>query len=111
MELKNKIILITGSSSGIGAATALEFAKQKSKVVICYNKNKAEGEKVLEECGRYSICSLIKLDISKENSIKSCLKQTIKKFRHLDILINNAGILYDKNFEEQTPKTIKVKIV
>ncbi|MBS3099022.1 SDR family oxidoreductase [Candidatus Pacearchaeota archaeon] len=110
MNLQNKTILITGSSSGIGAATALEFAKQKAKVIITYNKNKSSALSILKECQKHSECALMKLEITNEKLIKDCLKQTIKKFFHLDILINNAGILHDKNFEEQTPSELKEQI-
>jgi len=100
MNLKNKVVLITGSSTGIGAATAVAFAKKGAKVVVTYNKSKKEGEKVLEACKKYEDCILLKLDVSDDESIKNVYKQVFKKFEKLDILINNAGIATEPEFHD-----------
>ena len=62
MKLKNKAVLITGSSRGIGKATALAFIKAGSKVILTYNTNKKEGEATLKECKKSGEAHLVHFD-------------------------------------------------
>jgi 3-oxoacyl-[acyl-carrier protein] reductase len=97
MELKDKVVLITGSSSGIGKATALRFAKEGAKLVINYHVNETgakETKKEIEQLG--SECIVIKADVSKSEEITKLFDETIKHFKTVDILINNAAIPNDK---------------
>ena len=110
MELKNKIVLITGSSIGIGRETALAFAKEGSKIIITYNTNKEEAEKTLKECKKLTECLLFNLDVTKTDSIKNVVKNVIDKFGSIDILINNAGIIVFKNFMEQSENEVENQI-
>lgn len=110
MELKNKVVLITGSSIGIGKETALAFAKEGSKIIITYNTNKKEAEKTLKECKKLTECSLFHLDVTKTDSIKNVVKNVIDKFGSIDILINNAGVIVFKNFMEQNEKEVENQI-
>ena len=84
MDLKNKIIVITGGSKGLGKALALCFLKYGSKVVICSREG---GFKNLE-----SEIIGIKADVTKENEIKNLAEKVINDFGRIDIWINNAGI-------------------
>lgn len=103
MELKNKVVLITGSSIGIGRATALAFAKAGSKVILTYNTNKKEGEAILKACKQYSEAHLIHFDTLKDTSIYALVKEITRLYGKLDILINNAGVLPGwKAFLQQT---------
>ncbi len=110
MELKNKIVLVTGSSQGIGKAIALEFAKMGARVIITYNANKQKAEENLEKCKKFSECLLVHLDITSEDSIIECVKKIIDKFGAIDILINNAGIISWKSLIEQSSKEIDLQI-
>lgn len=110
MELKNKVVLITGSSIGIGKETALAFAKEGSKIIITYNTNKKEAEKTLKECKKLTECLLFHLYVTKTDSIKKVVKNTIDKFGAIDILINNAGVLVWKNFIEQSENEVENQI-
>jgi NAD(P)-dependent dehydrogenase (short-subunit alcohol dehydrogenase family) len=92
MELKNKVVLITGASSGIGKTTALRFAKEGAKVVITYHINKEGAEKTKQEIEKAgSICYCFKLDLADQNDINSLFEKINKDIGSLDILINNAG--------------------
>jgi 3-oxoacyl-[acyl-carrier protein] reductase len=91
MELKDKIVVITGSSSGIGKATAIAFAKEGAKVVINCHVNKEGGEEVLKEVTKYSEGMLVKADVSKADEVDSLFTSTVAKFGTIDILINNAA--------------------
>ena len=98
-----KVVLITGSSSGIGRSTAIEFAKNDYNVVITYNNSEKEAYKLESELKeKYNTNSLvIKLDICDENSIKNCVEKTIEKFRKIDVLVNSAGIAIDTIYEDK----------
>lgn len=90
MKLRDKIAVVTGSSRGIGKATAILFAKEGAKVVVNYKTNEKEAQKVVETIGK-SNSLLIQADVSKEDEVKKLVDQTIQKFGKIDILINNAG--------------------
>ncbi len=108
-DLKNKIVLITGASRGIWAATALRFASEWSKVIINYFQNQQEAkqvqETILKNGGKAEI---IQANISDPKQVTRLFEQIIALHGTLDILINNAGILgpYDK-IENITPEDIK----
>lgn len=92
--LKDKVVLITGASRGIGRATALLAAEHQAKVIINYNKSKQEADELVEMLTKkgYSAIS-IKADVSKEDEVKEMFKTIKEKFEKLDVLVNNAGIL------------------
>ena len=96
MDLKNKIVVITGSSSGIGKTTAIRFAKEGAKVVVNYNVNKEGGEETLKEIQKYSEGLLVQADVSKPKDIEKLFKTVTDKFKTVDLLINNAAISTDK---------------
>ena len=103
MELKNKIALITGSSRGIGKATALLFAKEGAKVVVNYFSSEKEAFAVVDEIKKIgSEAIAVKCDVSKESEVKEMIQQIIDKFGRIDILVNNAGIVFDVPFFERT---------
>ena len=112
MDLKNKVVLITGSSLGIGRETAFKFAKEGCKVVVTYFKDKKEGEKVAKKCIELGASEVIvlQLNVMDDKSIKDCVKKTIEKFNHIDILINNAGIVVWKNLKEQSFEYIENEV-
>ncbi len=95
MKLKDKVVLITGSSKGIGKATALLFAREGAKVIINYSKSEKEANEVLKEIGKISDSIVIKCDVSNESEVKKMFEKIIKKFGKLDILVNNAGVYID----------------
>lgn len=105
-----KVALITGSSKGIGKATAVEFAKIGGyKVVINYLTDKENAEKLsnyLKE--EYKIeALLIQADVSNEEQVKNMIQEIINKFGRIDVLVNNAGIAIDKEFEDRTAEDWK----
>lgn len=91
--LQGKVAIVTGGSGGIGAAIALELAKQGAKVVIDYHSHPAAAEEIqkkITEIG--SQCLAIQADVSKPGDLQKLVDGTIQKFGRLDIWINNAGI-------------------
>ena len=96
MQFKNKVVIVTGSSSGIGASTALLFAEQGAEVVVTYKNNKKGGEVIIDKIKKIGRnCLLVKVDLTKENDAKKLIKTVIKKFNRIDILVNNAGRYID----------------
>jgi len=109
MTLKDRVVLITGSSTGIGKATAIKFAKQGAKVVINYHSGKKEGEETLSEIKSITTdCLLVQADISKPEDVEQLFKTVLEKFSTVDILINNAAIPTDKvDFMKATYEDMK----
>lgn len=93
-DFSGKVVIITGSSSGIGAVTAVEFSKAKAQVVIT-GRNAEKLSEVRKLCLEASPNNLVPLeivaDVSKEEDCKRIIDLTIQKFGRLDILVNNAG--------------------
>lgn len=99
----NKTVIITGSSRGIGASTAICFAKHDYNVVITYKNSKKEAENLKQELEKYNVKILtIKCDLENESEIKNLIDITIKHFKKIDVLVNNAGIAIDTTFEDKT---------
>lgn len=98
MRLKNKVALITGSSSGIGRAIAQGFGREGASVVV-HGRNVERIEKVTAEVRALGSRAIgIQADISKEQDVNLMVEQTVAKFGRIDILVNNAG------FVEASPK-------
>ena len=93
MMLKDKVILITGSTNGIGAATARRCVAQGAKVMI-HGRKEACAKKIVHELGEAS--SYLLADLMDEKSYVYLITETVKKFGRLDGLVNNAGI-YPRN--------------
>ncbi len=110
MELKDKVVLITGSSSGIGKETAILCAKKGAKVVVTYLTGKKDGEGVLRECKKHGDAMLVRLDVASESSIKNAVSAVLKKFGRIDALDNNAGIITWEYFRKQKPKDIEQQV-
>jgi len=97
------VVLVTGSSRGIGASTVKEFAKHGYDVVINYNKSLEDALKVQDEIQEYGVKSLIlKCDISKEEDVKEMVSTIIDELGTIDVLVNNAAIAIDTTFEDKT---------
>lgn len=111
-DLKDKVVIITGSSLGIGKETAYKFAEEGCKVVITYYKDKKEGSDVLKKCLELgaSDALLLQLNVMDDNSIKNCVKKVVDKFGRIDILVNNAGIGIWKPLKEQSFEDIQNQI-
>lgn len=102
MEFKDKIVLVTGSSRGIGRSIAVKFAKEGANVIINYKNSKKEAEVLSEILSTYgNSCMCIKADVSKENEVENMIEKIINKYGKIDVLVNNAGIAIDSEFEDR----------
>ncbi|XP_074649099.1 putative short-chain type dehydrogenase/reductase y4vI [Tubulanus polymorphus] len=116
--LKEKVVIITGASSGIGKAVAVEFAKHGSRLVLT-GRNEADLQDTVDKCKHEGITdsqilSLIVDFAGEEEGIKNLVDKTIEKFGVIDILVNNAGTSRRGNLETQTMEdydlTMKVNV-
>lgn len=96
MNITGNTILITGGSSGIGFEMAKEFLAAKNKVIIT-GRNMARLEKAKQKLGDVKI---IQSDVGNPDSIKELYKQVSKEFPDLNILINNAGVMFTINLQD-----------
>jgi short-subunit dehydrogenase len=93
MEVKGKVIIVTGASSGIGEATAREFAKEGAKVVLAARRvDRLESlAKEIAAMGTGAEALVVQADLSKLEDIQSLITKTLEKYGHIDVLVNNAG--------------------
>lgn len=93
IDLTGKVLLITGGSRGIGAATALLFARAGADVAITYRGSDSKAKEVQNEIGKLGKkCQTYKGDISKKDIVKTIVRDVQKEFGRIDVLVNNAGI-------------------
>jgi NAD(P)-dependent dehydrogenase (short-subunit alcohol dehydrogenase family) len=93
MRMKNKVALISGASSGMGAATARLFAREGAKAVVVADLLDKEGEAVVAEIKKAGgTASYIHLDVTDEANWKAAVDKTVADQGSLDVLVNNAGI-------------------
>src|SRR5437667_2226274 len=90
MDLSGKVALITGASSGIGAATAEVFAELGAKVAIGYHSNQKGAESVRGKA------LAIQADVRKASGIRTLVETTVRELGPIDILVNNAGSLVER---------------
>ena len=95
-DLKGKKVLVTGSSSGIGAATAIMLAKQGCFVGVHYFKTKQGGLDTLKQVKKFSDGLLLKADVRSQKQVIKMVTQFAKYAGGIDILVNNAGDLIDR---------------
>ena len=97
IDLKNKVVIITGGSRGIGKAICLVFAQLGAEVVFTYYRSKKEADKVKQEIKKMGgKCLSIQADVRDFEQCRAVVEKTLKKFKTLDTLVNNAGIIRDK---------------
>lgn len=100
MDFKGKNVLITGGSRGIGKATAIAFADKGANVAINYNTNKKAAQKTIELLNKEGSHIALQADISDEKEANQLIIDFISNYKHIDILINNAGILIPHEIDQ-----------
>ncbi len=116
-SLKDKVALITGGTSGIGAAAALQLARAGAKVVVA-GRRENEGQavvKAIENAGGQAL--FVKTDVSREADVKALVDKTVARFGRLDFAFNNAGVegtagvTTDKQTEENYRHTFDINVL
>lgn len=110
-SLQNKTILLTGAGTGIGRACALAFAREGANLALL-GRRKEKLEAVVRECGGSALA--VSADLSKKSEIERAVSETVARFGRLDVLVNNAGILFpgtaEEITEEQWDRTFQVNV-
>ena len=113
-HLQGKVAVITGGNSGVGAATALLFAKEGASVVISARRQSALEEVAEKIKAAGGNVLTVPTDISKDDECKALMKAAVDTFGKLDILVNNAGVLdtglkaIDKYLDEDLEKIVSI---
>lgn len=90
----NPVVLITGASRGIGAATAIYFARHGYDVCINYKTNQHSAEKIADQARGFAVkAEIVQADVSDETQVLTLFTKVDELFGKLDVLINNTGIL------------------
>lgn len=100
MNIVNKVVLVTGSSSGIGQAIAIECAKAGAVVLIHYRTNKKGAEETLKKVEEYSKGKIFQADLSKITEVEKLFKEIKKHYLEVDLLVNNAGRCKSGTFDD-----------
>ena len=90
--MKEKVAIVTGSATGVGAATAVLLAEKGCNVVINYTRSKEEAMATAQLVEQHNVeCIVFKADVSNDDECKSMVEAAIKKWGKIDYLVNNAG--------------------
>ncbi|MCF7917132.1 MAG: SDR family oxidoreductase [Candidatus Omnitrophica bacterium] len=103
-SLAEKVVLITGSSQGIGRETAYLFAKAKAKIVITYCQNEKKAETTVKKCKQLGSPEVfaVRLDVTDSKTMEAAIAEVAKRFGKIEILINNAGVIAWGKLPEQS---------
>lgn len=104
MKLKNKVVVITGASQGLGESLAYKLGKEKANVVLIARSEsllKKVKKKIIRSGGRaeYFVC-----DIRDLKQIKKTVREIKSRYQRVDVLVNNAGVWTDENLEKKRPE-------
>lgn len=115
--IMKKVAFVTGGSRGIGKAISERFAKEGYNLVINYKENDKQANEIkkqLEEKFEIEVM-IIKTDLSKEESINNMIDEVYKKYSKIDVLVNNAGVVIDKEFTKRSvndwKETLSVNLI
>jgi len=94
MRFQDKVVIVTGAAQGIGKEIALQFAKEKAKVII-FDLNDEQLAATANELNQYSEATALKVDVTNLSEVEKNINKIIDNFKRVDILVNNAGITRD----------------
>src|SRR5215813_13600817 len=96
----DRVALVTGGTSGIGKATAIDFARAGAKVVLSGRREK-EGAQVVAKIKKLGgDAAFVRADVAKDADVKAMVKFAVDKFDRLDIAFNNAGVEWKGSLEQ-----------
>lgn len=102
MRLKDKVAIITGAGRGIGQATAVKFAREGAKVVVCDLGEEAVADTVRRVEAEGAQALGVAANVTDMKSLKAMVDATLARFGRIDCLVNNAGIVADAQLKNMT---------
>jgi len=112
IRFDGKTVLVTGASTGIGAAMAVAFGTSGAKVVVHYNSSEKEAKAVAEEIKKKGgETYLVKADVLKPKQMQAMVEKVVTKFGGIDVLVNNAGGLLTRHSIEEMPDEEYYKVI
>ena len=103
--LDGQVALVTGAGRRIGRVIALELGRAGADVVVNYNQSRREAQQTAREIRELGVEALaIRADVSKPARVRAMFRAVVKRFRRLDLLVNNAGIFFPGKWNKLTEK-------
>lgn len=102
VDLNGKVVVITGSSRGIGRKLAISFAQEGAHVAINYNRSKQAALDLYDQISMNSDCMVYPMDVTNVEQVKIFIQEVIRHYGRIDVLVNNAGINCDHNVLEMS---------
>jgi NAD(P)-dependent dehydrogenase (short-subunit alcohol dehydrogenase family) len=112
VDLRQKSVLVTGASLGIGRAVACAFAAEGCRLALTYHEHRDEGERAAARCRELGAPEAVALpfDAADDAGIAALAEAVVARFGGLDLLVNNAGVVDWRPFAEQEPSAIDVQL-
>jgi short-subunit dehydrogenase len=110
MENKNKVVLITGASSGIGAGTARRLAKEGARVVLAARRKDILDTLAAEISSQGGQALAIQVDVTNHDDIQAMVNETLAKFGRIDVLVNNAGLGFSADVKDIEPDRLRLQV-
>ncbi len=102
-SIQNKVILVTGSSKGIGREVAILLAKNGAKIIVNHSNSQQEANETVNEIQKNGGEAIaIKADVSDRDQVKQLFDKSIESFGKIDVLVNNAGTMISKKLKDNT---------
>src|SRR5262245_14362541 len=106
-QYQDKVVVITGASTGIGRQVAVDFANRGVKAVAIVARNRDRLNKVASEIKDFCDCLVFECDVSNKAQVLSMAQNVLEKFGNIDVLVNNAGIGILGKVQDQTLQEIE----
>jgi short-subunit dehydrogenase len=110
VEIRNKVVLITGASSGIGAGVARRLAKEGAKVVLAARRKELLDDLAQEITSQSGQALALQVDVTDNHAIGEMVKETVTKFGRLDVLVNNAGLGFSADVKDIDPARLRLQV-
>lgn len=100
IDLTGKVILVTGGSQGIGAATVKILSQAGAKVVLHYGNSQEQAEEIVQELGEDS-CFLVRANLAEKNAAIELWKRAVSWKGKIDVIVNNAGVIIPASIDDE----------
>ncbi len=110
MEIRNKVVLITGASSGIGAGAARRLASEGAKLVLAARRRDLLEDLAAEIAAQGGQALPIQVDVTDTVAIREMVRETTAKYGRLDVLVNNAGLGFAADVKDIDPSRLRTQV-